>query len=256
MSRIPVETRTGLGRRQFVKLCAAAAATASAAPEVLARAGSAPLKRYARVQLVDGDGEPLRAAALEAGQTYVFNYPFVTTPCFLIDLGRPVAGAITLRTEAGESYRWPGGIGPRASLVSFSAICAHKMSHPAKSVSFINYRHEAVSFRDHQRKLVKRESVIFCCSEKSVYDPGQGAAVLGGPAKQPLCTILLEHDPRDDGLHAVGSYGGEMFERFFASFTPRLQLEWGKSNVSEPATGACRTVPIESYSRTQMLCGG
>jgi hypothetical protein len=80
--------------------------------------------------------------------------------------------------------------------------------------------------------------------------------VLGGPAKQPLCTILGEHDPRDDGLHAVGSYGGEMFERFFATFTPRLQLEWGTSRVNEPVTVATTTVPIEEYSRTQMLCGG
>jgi Rieske Fe-S protein len=256
MSRIPVETSPELGRRQFVKLCATAAAAASAAPKVLAQAGAAPLKRYERVRLVDAEGAPLRAAALEAGRSYVFNYPFVATPCFLIDLGRPVAGSVSLRTEAGADYRWPGGVGPRSSLVSFSAICAHKMSHPAKSVSFINYRHEAVSFRDHRRKLVQRDSVIFCCSEKSVYDPARGAAVLGGPAKQPLCTILVEHDPRDDGLHAVGSYGGEMFDRFFATFTPRLQLEWGTSRVNEPVTVATTTVPIEEYSRTQMLCGG
>ncbi len=256
MARIPVETARPLARRSFVRLCAGAAAAAGLSPGVLARAGAAPLKRYARVRLTDADGGALRASSLQAGRTYVFNYPYVTTPCFLIDLGRPVAGAVGLRTEAGDDYLWPGGVGPQGSVVSFSAICAHKMTHPAKSVSFINYRHDEVSFRDHQSRLVKRDGVIFCCSEKSVYDPAHGARVLGGPAKQPLCTILVEHDAGDDSLYAIGSYGGEMFDRFFATFAPRLQLEWGMSDVSAAVTGATRAVPIEDYSRTQMLCGG
>jgi len=257
MSRIPVESARALARRSFVKLCATAAAAVGASPAVLAQAAAGmPLRRYARVRLTGEDGRPLRASDVEAGRTYVFNYPFVTTPCFLIDLGRSVTGAVALRTEAGSSYQWPGGAGPGKSLVSFSAICAHKMSHPAKTVSFINYRHGEVSFRDHDSKLVKREGVILCCSEKSVYDPARGAAVLGGPAKQPLCTILIEHDPGEDTLYALGSYGGEMFERFFATFTPRLQLEWGMSDVAAPVTASARTVPIEDYSRSQMLCGG
>jgi len=256
MARIPVESARSLARRSFVKLCATAAATVGLTPGVLAQAGAAPLKRYARVRLTDVNDRPLRASALESGRTYVFNYPHVTTPCFLIDLGRAVPGAVNLRTEAGDDYLWPGGVGPASSVVSFSAICAHKMTHPAKSVSFINYRHGEVSFRDRDSKLVKRDGVIFCCSEKSVYDPARGATVLGGPAKQPLCTILLEHDAGEDALYALGSYGGEMFDRFFATFTPRLQLEWGMSDVTAAVTASARAVPIEDYSRTQMLCGG
>ena len=115
--------------------------------------------------------------------------------------------------------------------MAFSAICTHKLSHPAKAVSFINYRHEPVSFRDQQEQLVKRSGVILCCSEKSAYDPAKGARVLGGPAKQPLCSILLEYDDAEDGLYALGSYGGEMFDRFFQQFAARLQLEWGTSDV-------------------------
>ena len=34
----------------------------------------------------------------------------------------------------------PGGIGRDKSVVSFSAICAHKLSHPSRNISFINYR--------------------------------------------------------------------------------------------------------------------
>ena len=130
------------------------------------------------------------------------------------------------------------------------------MTHPAKTVSFINYRHEEVSYRDHAKQLVKRGGVIFCCSEKSVYDPARGATVLGGPAKQPLCAILMEHDPVEDALYALGSHGGEMFERFFDAFAPRLQLEWQRSDVRAPVRGSTTVVPIDEYSRTQMLCGG
>ena len=114
---------------------------------------------------------------------------------------------------------------------------------------------KAVSFRDNQAQLVKRSGVILCCSEKSAYDPARGAEVLGGPAKQPLCSILLEYDSEDDSLHALGSYGGEVFDRFFAQFAARLQLEWGTSDVRRPVTGVARTIPVDQYSRTQMMCG-
>ena len=255
MSRIPVETPAGRSRRSFVKLCAGAAAAVGVAPQALAAASAAPLRHYERVRLTGADGAPLRAGDLETGTSYVFNYPYATTPCFLIDLGRPVDTPESLQTEAGVEYLWPGGVGSNKSVVGFSAICAHKMTHPARTVSFINYRHGPVSFRNHGKKLVQREGVIFCCSEKSVYDPARGARVLGGPARQPLCTILLEHDPAEDALYALGSYGGEMFEKFFRSFAARLQLEWGMSDVRARVEGTSRVMPIEEYSRTQMLCG-
>lgn len=256
MRKIPVESASKLPRRAFVTLCATAAAAVSAAPQALAQAASAPLKIYQRVRLTDADGGALRASTLVPGTSYVFNYPYVTTPCFLLDLGHAVDEGVALRTEAGEPYRWPGGVGARRSLVSFSAICAHKMTHPAKTVSFINYRHEEVSYRDRSSQLVRRGGVILCCSEKSVYDPARGATVLGGPAKQPLCAILLEHDPAEDSLYALGCHGGEMFTRFFDAFAPRLQLEWRLSDVRALVHGSAAVVPIDEYSRTQMLCGG
>jgi Rieske Fe-S protein len=255
MTRIPVERAGGLARRTFFKLCAATAAAVGVSPGVLAQAARAPLTLYQRVRLLGSGGSALRASDLRPGISYVFHYPFRTTPCFLLDLGAPVSAAVDLRTEAGGRYRWPGGVGPRTSIVSFSAICAHKMTHPAKSVSFINYRHEEVSYRDHEENLVRRGGVIFCCSEKSVYDPAQGARVLGGPAKQPLCTILLEYDPADDALYALGSHGGEMFQKFFDTFSARLQLEWGTRDVRAPVEGATEVVTIEEYSRTRMSCG-
>ena len=123
-------------RREFVKLCASAVAGVSASPELLGEVNRE-LQPYERVALIDlRNQEPMRASALEVGETYLFHYPFVTTPCFLIDLGRPVKGRKNLETRDGDHYYWPGGVGPKQSVVAFSAICAHKMSHPSRSVRF------------------------------------------------------------------------------------------------------------------------
>jgi arsenite oxidase small subunit len=240
-------------RRGFVKLCASAAAAVGANPEVLAQAGGQ-VKRYERVLLVDAHGEPIKADRLSVGESYIFNYPYATTPCFLLNLGRPTARNSDLTTESGASYVWQGGCGPQRSVVAFCAICAHKMSHPAKSVSFINYRHEKVSFRDSDSQTTERSQVIYCCSEKSVYDPTDGARVLGGPAPQPLAAIALEHEETSGHIHAVGTTGGEMYQKFFDTFAFRLALEYETSDVRKPTARVATVVPIADYSRTQMMC--
>lgn len=240
-------------RRGFVKLCASAAAAVGANPEVLAQSG-ARIKRYERVLLVDTREAPITSGTLTVGETYIFNYPFVTTPCFLLNLGRPTARDASMTTEDGAPYVWEGGCGPQRAIVAFCAICAHKMTHPARSVSFINYRHETVSFRNSEERTAERSQVIYCCSEKSVYDPTDGARVLGGPAPQPLAAIALEHDEKNGHIYAVGTSGGEMYQKFFDTFGFRLALEYETSDIRRPATGAAEVVSIEDYSRTQMMC--
>lgn len=240
-------------RRGFVKVCATAVASVSASPSLLAQ-DSGTVHRYNRVRLVEANGDPFYASSLGVGETYVFNYPYVTTPCFIIDLGKPAIDNGPLKTETGLEYQWQGGVGPNRSIVSFCAICAHKMSHPAKNVSFINYRHEKVSFKDKEKKTVNRSQVIYCCSEGSVYDPAKGAAVLGGPAPQPLAAIHLDYDERDSSLYASGTYGGEMYRKFFKTFSFRLALEHETSDIQAMATDTARVMTIEEYSRTQMLC--
>ncbi|APV50583.1 hypothetical protein BWI17_13330 [Betaproteobacteria bacterium GR16-43] len=203
-------------RRDFVKLCAASAA--AAVPE--AGATNLTARTYRKAKLVDERGSPLRATAILAGVTYVFDYPFAATPCFLLRLAKPAAGGVDLRTEAGDAYRWNGGIGPDKTVVAYSAICAHKMTYPTKQVSFIGYR-------DGPSPVAGPGKVITCCSDRSVYDPAAGARVVAGPAPQPLATILLEHDAKADEIWAVGTFGGEMFAEFFKKYEFRLQLEMG-----------------------------
>ena len=240
-------------RRSFVKLCASAIALVTASPSVLAQKDRV-LRRYQRVQLVDAWDRPITVADLKEGENYLFHYPYITTPCFLLNLGKPTASETTLTTEDGRSYRWQGGVGPKRSVVAFSAICAHRMTYPARAVSFINYRHRKVRFTDKGKHKAERSQIIYCCSEKSVYDPSDGARVLGGPAPQPLAAVELEYDKQDGILYATGTYGGDLFDKFFKVFGFRLQLEFRTPHIRDEVTRTARVMPLAEYCQTQVLC--
>lgn len=241
-------------RREFVKICASAVAGVSASPELLAE-GDRQVHHYNRVKLIDSSSkEPIKVSSLAVGETYLFQYPFITTPCFLIDLGRSVSAKNNLKTREGAQYRWPGGVGAKRSLVAFSAICTHKMSHPAPSVSFINYRHGKARFRNHNKEVVENNGVIYCCSEKSVYDPAEGAQVLGGPASQPLAAIVLEWDKAEDALYATATIGGEMFNRYFESFGQRLVLDHGRTDIRRAVSQDTELMPLKEYCRNLIMC--
>ena len=230
-------------RRHFLRICAASAAAGStpalAAPDATPRF-------YARVQLVDERGARLRAATLPERRNLLFHYPYATTPCFLINLGRPAKASARLRTADQRAYEWQGGVGPQRAIVAYSAICAHQLTYPTRDISFISFRGERSARNPHA-------DVIHCCSEHSQYDPAEGGRVVAGPARQPLAAILLEHDARSDELFAVGTLGGEMFNQFFGRFEFRLALEHGGA-VRRAVEGRAAVVPLENYSRQQMQC--
>ena len=229
-------------RRDFVKFCAASAAATGARA---AAAADATTSFYGRARLVSGSGGPLKAADLPVDRNLIFHYPFSTTPCFLLNLGRPAKTAARLRTADQRSYEWKGGVGPRRSIVAYSAICAHQLAYPTRDISFISYRTEKSARNRHG-------NVIHCCAEHSQYDPADGARVLAGPAPQPLAAILLEHDPKTDELTAVGTLGGEMFNQFFAKYERKLALEGAATRV--PADAACVVHELENYCRQQVKC--
>jgi len=234
-----------LKRRDFVQICAASAAGA-ALPGEAAVPPTMQARLYRRVKLVDAQRQPVRIESLAAGANYVFDYPYEATPCFLLRLDRAVAGPVDLRTESGLAYRWAGGIGVQKNVVAYSAICAHKMTYPTKAVSFIGYRNGP-------SPVAGPGKVITCCSDRSVYDPAAGAKVVSGPAPQPLCTILLEHDPKTDELVAVGTFGGEMFAEFFRKYEFRLQLEQGP-RARNAVEGTAVVRELETYSTQWAKC--
>lgn len=206
------------GRRSFVKVCLSTLSLVGASPYLLAQNHSVS-RSYNRVKLKLTNGQDLDSEALRQADYFLFNYPYVTTPCFLIDLQDPV--------EPLPTSSWPGGAGRNRSVVCYSAICAHKQTYPARSVSFINFRPEEIAFRDRNNNLVKRSGMIYCCSERSIYDPAQGAQVMSGPAPVSLTTVLLEYDALADRFYAVGTMGVEQYDAFFARFMFRVALENG-----------------------------
>ena len=226
--------------------CAASAAACAPFSAPLTLAADARPHRYARAKLVDAYGAPLHAKAIPVERNLIFHYPFAATPCFLLNLGRAVAGHARLKTSDQTPYEWDGGVGPARSIVAYSAICAHKLTYPTRDISFISYRPEKTPGN-------KLASVIHCCSEHSQYDPAEGARVLAGPAPQPLAAILLDYDPETDGLVATGTLGGEMFNEFFRKYEFRLALDYnGRSRTA--VEGECVVSELTDYCRQQVRC--
>ena len=232
-------------RRQFIRVCAAGASAAAQAAGAAAAADPVRPKYYGRARLVTAGGATLKASQLAVNRNYVFFYPFHGTPCFLLNLGKPVA-ATAVKGAGDSSYAWPGGAGARQSVVAYSAICSHQLTYPTKDISFI-------SFRAGKTAVNKHADVIHCCSEHSQYDPAQGARVLTGPAPQPLAAILLEHDRATDELFAAGTLGGEMFNAFFRKYEMKLTLDMG-GRARQAAGDACPVSELDNYCRQQVRC--
>jgi len=229
-------------RRNFVLACAASVVAVSlpAMP-----AGAEP-RFYSRARLVEADGAPLKVRDVPANRNFIFHYPYAGTPCFLLNLGKPTKAFADLKTAEARTYHWPGGVGPGQSIVAYSAICAHRLTYPTREISFISYR-------DEKSAGSRFAHVIHCCSEHSQYDPAEGAKVLAGPARQPLAAILLEYDPASDGVYAVGTLGGELFNEFFSKYEFRLALEYG-GNARSAVKGSCMVSELERYCRQQVKC--
>lgn len=228
-------------RRGFIKFCAASAAALGSPP----LAADARVQMYSKARLVDENGQPLRASAIPVNRNLIFHYPFAATPCFLLNLGKPVK-PVQLKTVSGQAYEWKGGVGAARSVVAYSAICAHRLSYPTKDISFI-------SFRADRSARNKHANVIHCCSEHSQYDPAEGARVVAGPAPQPLAAILLEWNSSTDEVHAAGTLGGEMFTEFFDKFAFKLQIEHGGAERKAVA-GSCVVQELENFCRQQVKC--
>ncbi|MEJ6023300.1 (2Fe-2S)-binding protein [Ramlibacter sp. PS4R-6] len=231
-----------MDRRSFIESCTAGAACLSFPLGGIA--GDAHPREYQRAVLVDEHGQPIKASKLTPLTNYVFHYPFVATPVFLIDLGKAVAPHVVSTKDRG-AYQWPGGVGARKSIVAYSAICAHKLVYPTKDVSFI-------SFRKTRAQKGVQDELIHCCAEHSQYDPARGAQVLSGPAPQPLATVLLAYDAKHDTLTAHGTLGNEVFDEFFRKYEAKLSLDVGPK-AHERVTQATVT-ELSRFCRNSIQC--
>lgn len=235
-------------RRSFLKVMAAGATIVAVNPSLIRGTLYADDGRlyaaYEKAQLLDASGAPIKASSLEKEVTYIFNYPYASTPCMIINLPEPTSQEVTLKSEGGEEYVWKSGVGKDRTIVAYSAICAHQLTHPTPNDSFIKYVPKATPTIAYDNS-----GIIVCSSHLSAYDAAAGAKVLRGAASQPLAAIVLEVAD-DDTIWAVGVLGSDKFQDYFRAFKPELKefyngIAQGKQLVSISA----KTVKLTEYSK-------
>ena len=199
---------------------------------------------YEKVQLLDGEGNPLLASTLKKEENYVFNYPHVGTSCILVALPEKTDKNITLKSEDGEEYLWKSGVGKEGNIVAYSAICPHQLTHINKTDTFISYISS-----DKTTMACKKSSVIVCGSHMSAYDPHKGCDVIGGPAPQPLASIVLEHHD-DDTLWAVAVLGPDKFHDYFKSFKTEMKEQYGgKRKAKKLVKAEAEVLPLSEFTK-------
>ncbi len=201
-------------------------------------------KAYEKVKLVGADGEAVLYDNLKKEVPYVFNYPFASTPNFLIRTDGATQKEVKLKAEDGTEYVWKGGVGKEGDLVAYSAICPHQLTHPTPKDSFITYVPKGG-----KTMAYKSGGVIVCSSHLSAYDPKAGAKVLAGPAPQPLASIVLEVNGKGE-IFASGVLGADKFHEYFRSFKPELKEFFGNIRKAKKIVKVdVKTVPLSEYSK-------
>jgi len=235
-------------RRNFLKIMAAGATVIAVNPSLirgnLYAADGRLYTAYEKAQIVDAAGNPIKVSDLEKEVTYIFNYPYASTPCMLINLPEPTEQETELKSEAGDTYIWKNGVGKDRTVVAYSAICAHQLTHPTPNDSFIKYVPKATP-----TMAYSSGGVIVCSSHLSAYDAKAGAKVLGGAAPQPLAAIVLEVAD-DDTIWAVGVLGSDKFQDYFKAFKPELkEFYGGPAKAKQLVKISAKTVKLTEYSK-------
>ena len=189
--------------------CAPPSAAGAALPDSKA-ASTLQARTYKRVKLVDEAGQPIRAASLKTGATYVFDYPFSSTPCFLLRLEKPTRKTSRSRPRPASTTSGRAAWGRAQHRRLLGDLRAQDdVSHEAGELHRLPQRAEP--------RGRPRESVHHLLLRSQRVRPGfRRARGAPGPAPQPLATILLQHDAKADELFAVGTFGGEKFAEFFS----------------------------------------
>jgi Rieske Fe-S protein len=197
---------------------------------------------FEKVQLKDTDGNALKASKLVKEENYLFMYPHAATPAIMVDLLEPTSKDVKLKAEDGTEYVYKGGAGSKGTLVAFSAICAHQLTYPQKTMSMFQYVPTT------GKTLAYEKSGVFVCSSHlAAYDPKEGGKSVGGPAPQGLASIILEIDA-DDNIWAVAVLGPNKFQAFFDAFKQELKAEYGRKGASELVKTEAKVQPLKDFS--------
>lgn len=199
---------------------------------------------YEKAQLVDAAGNPIKASALNVETNYIFNYPYASTPCMIINLPEPTVQEVELKSDSGEQYVWKNGVGKDRTIVAYVAICPHQLSHPTPNDNFIQYVQKSKPTIAYDNS-----GIIVCSSHLSVFDAKSGAKNLRGAATQPLAAVVLDV-AADDTIWAVGILGPDKFQDYFKSFKPEFKEFYGGiAQAKQLVSISAKTVKMTEYSK-------
>ncbi len=239
-----------MDRRGFIKVCSTVAIgsmlDARFFSEVLANQQDGMFRAYKKALLVKPDGTPLGEGDIKPHTNYIFFYPYLSTPCYLLNLAEEIPPR-EIKLKDGKSYKWMGGMGSKKSIVAYSAICAHQWSYPTTQYSFINYNPP-----DSPSETTKKAGVIQCCAHLAVYDPKHGASVIDGPAEFPLASIVLVEE--DGKFYAVGVLGKDQFDQFFENYRAELRQQYGSTAKAKEPVEKCVVMEVDKYVQAVVKC--
>lgn len=234
-------------RRSFLRLSATSALTVAVAPSLVTQRLYAEngnlFQPFEKVQLKDGEGNPLKAGNLTKEENYVFNYPHVGTPAIMVDLLNSAGKDIRLKAEDGTEYIYKGGAGKEGTIVAYSAICPHQLTHPTPDLSMFLYVPES------GKTLAYNKAGVFVCSSHlSAFEAKEGGKKVGGPATQGLAAIVLEVDA-EDHIWAVAVLGPTKFVDYFSAFKDEFKKFYGnKRKAKKLVNTEAKVVPLKQFS--------
>jgi len=236
-------------RRGFLKLSGTTAAAMVIAPSLITeplRADDGTLyKSYDKIMLKDADGNPLKASTLVQEENYVFNFPHVATPCFLVKLTGPTEKNVKLTAEDGTEYTFKGGVGKDGSIVAYSGICPHQLAYPNPDVTFFQYVPKG------QKTIAystEKDGLFVCSSHMSAFTPKDGGKRVVGPTKEPLAQIVIEID-ENDVIWAVGVLGPDKFHEFLKAFKSDFKKFYGnKRKAKKLVKTEAKVLTLKNYT--------
>lgn len=219
-------------RRGFLKLSGTTAAAIVVAPSLITqplRAEDGKLyESYDKIMLKDSEGNPLKVDKVVEQENYVFHFPHVATPCILVKLDGPCEKNVKLSADDGTEYTFNGGIGD-GSIVAYSAICPHQLTHPTPDTTFFQYVPKGTKTLAYDKAV---GGVFVCSSHLSAFTPKDGGKRVTGPATEGLTQIVLEVD--DKGvIWAVGALGPNKFHEYLKAFKSEFKKYYGNKRKAK-----------------------
>jgi Rieske Fe-S protein len=197
---------------------------------------------FEKVQLKDAEGNALKSSTLISEENYVFMYPYLSTPVIMVNLATSAQKDIKLKADDGTEYLFKGGVGSKGSIVAYSAICPHQLTHPQASMSMFQYVGEKG-----KTLAYDKGGVFVCTSHLSAFEPKEGGKVVGGPAREGLAQIILDIDA-DDNIWAIAVLGPLKFQAFFDAFKQVLKAEYGRNGAKKSVKRETKVQTLQHFS--------